>query len=306
MELNPITAVTADQPYVYYERLATENPFGYDAGLRCWVAAGPECVEAALTHPALRVRPSTEPVPATMRDTAIGTLFSRMVRMNDGATHASMRNVVAAIMNSLDTSNIDPGRLGVDATTDALMFAYPSRAITTMLGIATADIPGVDHYARALARAIGPGATADDIRRADVAISVLEPVFSRRFPDAETCANAIAFLFQGYDSLAGTIGHALYPKSDHRELSVHNTRRFVTEAADIAGSRVDTGAAVLVVLATAPRFAFGAGPHACVAAQIAPRIVDAAVRFARARLDLDSLERTGFQSLPNVRIPVFA
>jgi cytochrome P450 len=63
---------------------------------------------------------------------------------------------------------------------------------------------------------------------------------------------------------------------------------------------------VLVLLATAPRFAFGTGPHACAAAQLAPRIVDAAVTFARSHIALDQLERRGFLPLQNVRIPVLA
>ena len=306
MELNPLTAVTAECPYDYYERLAAERPFRYDEGLRCWVAAGAESVEAALTHPALRVRPPAEPIPAAMRGTVIGTFFSRMVRMNDGEAHASMREAVHALMESLDTRDVDPRELGVEPTPEALMYEYPSRAIAAMLGLRVSDIPGIEKYAQALARAIGPGATAEDIHRGDIAVPVLEALFSSRFSDAEVCANAIALLFQGYDSLAGAIGHALYPHSDPRELSVHNTRRFSARDIEIAGARVEAGASVLIVLASAPQFAFGTGPHACVAARIAPRIVEAAARFAHSHMELNRLVRSGFRPLQNVRIPVFA
>lgn len=304
MELNPISAVTAEHPHAYYERLAREKPFGYDDDLRCWVAAGNESVEAALTHAALRARPKAEPVPVAMRGTAVGTLFSRMVRMNDGTAHTAMRTIVNALIDSVDAAVIDPAALHVAATADALMFAYPSRAIAAMLGIDASVVPGIEQYARALARAIGPSATPEHIRDADAVVTVLDTAFSARFPDALTRANAIAFLFQGYDGLAGAIGHALYPHSDRRELAIHNTRRFVVKKAEILGTEIESESTVLVVLATAPRFTFGTGPHACAAAQIAPRIVNAAIAFARARINLDKLVRNGFLPLQNVRVPV--
>jgi cytochrome P450 len=303
MQLDPISAVTAEDPYPYYERLAAERPFAYDEGSRCWVAAGVESVEAVLTDQALRVRPIAEPVPALMRDTALGTLFSQMVRMNEGPAHNQLQAVVRSLIDSLNTKCLDPHELGIDATPDALMFAYPSRAIAAMLGIRRSDVAGIEHHARALARAIGPGATATDIDHADIAVKGVDAIFAQRFDDAQVRSNAVAFLFQGYDGLAGAIGHALYPRSDRRELAIHNTRRFAAAEATIASTRVAAGDVVLAVLATAPRFAFGTGPHACVAAQIAPRIVDAAVSYARSHIALDHLVRRGFLPLQNVRIP---
>jgi hypothetical protein len=304
VQLNPISAVTAASPYAYYDRLATERPFAYDDGLACWVAAGESSVEAALTRPELRVRPVSEPVPRAMQGTVLGTFFSKMVRMNDGAAHDELRAIAGVLIDSLRTAIPEPQTLGIDATPGALMFAYPSRAIAAMLGIGTADVIGIEGHARGLARAIGPGATADDIRQANAAVERLCSVFFRRFRDELTCANAIAFLFQGYDSLAGSIGHALYPYSDRRELAVHNTRRFAAEDVEVAGTRVEAGSSVLVVLASAPRYAFGTGPHACLAARLAPRIVDSAVAFARGRIDLRELTRSGFLPLQNARIPV--
>jgi hypothetical protein len=306
MEMNPIAAVTSEDPYTYYDRLVAERPFAYDESLRCWVAAGAGSLEEALTHPGLRVRPIAEPVPAAMLGTAVGALFSQMVRMSDGAAHALRRTVVHALVDAFDAAHIEPYALGVEATPEALMFAYPSRAVAAMLGLEHGVIPGIEVHASALARAIGPGATAADIDRADAALPVLEAMFAPRYRDPETRANAIAFLFQGYDSVAGAIGHALDPRADPRERSIHNTRRFAAQDVEIAGKRVESEASVLVVLASAPRYAFGTGPHACVAAQIVPQIVDAAVRFARANVDLAGLVRAGFQPLQNARIPVFA
>jgi cytochrome P450 len=306
VELNPISAVVAENPYPYYERLAADHPFSFNEILHSWVAAGVESVEAVLQNPALRVRPIDEPVPVLMRDTALATLFSRMVRMNDGPAHAELHAAIRPLVASLNAGGYGPQELDIEATPDALMFTYPSRAIAAMLGITGPEVVGVEHHARALARAIGPGATAEDIHRADAAVTALDALFASRFGDAKIRANAVAFLFQGYDSLAAAIGHALYPHSDPREVAIHNTRRFAAQDTTISGSRIKRGAAVLVLLATAPQYAFGVGPHACVAAQVARAVVDAAVRHARTHIALDRLARRGFLPLQNARIPVFA
>lgn len=71
MTLTPITAVTADDPYAYYARLAIEHPFFYDDDLRCWVACSVRAVDAVLGNDGFHVRPTIEPVPSSMRGTPL-------------------------------------------------------------------------------------------------------------------------------------------------------------------------------------------------------------------------------------------
>ena len=62
-----------------------------------WVASGAQLVEEVLSHPALRVRPLAEPVPAAIAGGSAGEVFGALVRMNDGARH---NIAVAAVLSS--------------------------------------------------------------------------------------------------------------------------------------------------------------------------------------------------------------
>jgi hypothetical protein len=49
-----------------------------------WVASKPDEVEAVLDSAHLHVRPPFQHVPAAMEGTALGEVFARLVRMNEG------------------------------------------------------------------------------------------------------------------------------------------------------------------------------------------------------------------------------
>ncbi len=162
-------------------------------------------------------------------------------------------------------------------------------------------------------------------------------------------ANGIGFLFQAHDATAGLIGNALLALAAHREwLShaaspaglervvrevlrhdppVHNTRRFVHRPGIVAGQPMQTGDAILVVLAAANRdpaanpdphrfdparshprsFTFGLGAHACPGEAWAVAIACAGVAaLLRAGVDPARLaESTGYLPSANTRIPLF-
>jgi cytochrome P450 len=335
--LTPVTAPTADDPYAYYARLAIEHPFFYDDALRCWVACSVKAVEAVLGNDAFHVRPAIEPVPSIMQGTALGVLFAHMVRWTNGAAHAPRRRAVEQLVDAMNVGLLAPAIPDLERDPlDKLMFTFPSRAVATLLGIEPARVTGVEEFARALARAIGPGALEDDVRRASSAVTALESIFAQRFPDLPERYNAIGLLFQTYDGTAGLIGNTLYqlatanPEITRRIVSdpktlagfvaevarldppVHNTRRFAASDISIEDALVRDGQSALVVLAAANydteaagrTFTFGEGTHACIAARLAITIASVAVRaLVETGVDFAQIRRTGFYPAPNVRVP---
>jgi cytochrome P450 len=338
--LTPLSAVTAAHPYDYYERLTRERPFGFDAGAGVWVAAGCRPVEEALSHPALRVRPPSEPVPKAMFGTALGDVFARLARMNDGPRHDVLR---ACVRDALDRWH-SPS-VGVTALRCARQLAaairsagelngylhdVPAFTIATMIGAPDCELADVRDFARAIAA----GATSEEIERGIAATGRLRAFIAPRLDD-DRSANALGLLFQSYDATAGLIGNALAAlisdpslrsaADDDASLDahlaaierydppVHNTRRFAAAAVRIAGTPISPGDGVLVAMAAANRdplarqsYTFGFGPHACPGARVARTIAKAGVTaLLESTFDLSHAAVNGYRPSFNLRIPTF-
>lgn len=151
-------------------------------------------------------------------------------------------------------------------------------------------------------------------------------------PDLVT-ANLAGLLFQSCEAGAALLGNALV-MAGRRGVSepltrdvalaliddvvrhdppLHNTRRFMTESADIGGQRIAAGQTVLLVLAAASQiepdagWTFGAQRHACPGTALARRhAADALLHLLRAGTDPAALaKRFRYRPLPNARVPQF-
>ncbi|VVE35670.1 cytochrome p450 oxidoreductase [Pandoraea capi] len=120
---NPIDAVVHPDPYPYYATLAERRPFGFDASLGMWVAAGPEALAEVLRHPACGVRPAGKVIPPALADGPAGDWFGALVRMNDGAAHGAMKPWLATRLAALRTDRDALARLH-DAAQAACADAY--------------------------------------------------------------------------------------------------------------------------------------------------------------------------------------
>jgi cytochrome P450 len=163
-------------------------------------------------------------------------------------------------------------------------------------------------------------------------------------------ANGIGLLTQAYEATAGLIGNAVVALAARPELRrdasrdlvllrrcveevarhdapVQNTRRFLASPGIVAGTAMQEGDAVLVLLAAANRdpaanpdpdrfdptrahrrtFTFGSGAHACPGQSIATAIAAAGVAaLLSAAVDLErAAERATYRPSVNVRIPLF-
>lgn len=164
-------------------------------------------------------------------------------------------------------------------------------------------------------------------------------------------ANLVGLLSQTCEATAGLVGNslvalarepgaddaiaaraewlpALVEETARHDPSVQNTRRFVAEPATVAGTRLEAGDAVLLVMGAANRdpllnaqpdrfmleresrrmLGFGHGPHGCPGQALACALAAAGVEALLARgLDLAALRERGWHYRPsaNARIPVF-
>jgi cytochrome P450 len=332
MPLNPLTAVTASDPYSYYRELVSERPFHWDAGLGVWVAASARAVEEALTNTALCVRPRGEPVPHAISGTAVGELFGHWARMTDGKSHdagrsAACRHIDAVNFEALQTRS-PKGETRINtAQLHTFAFTFPARTLAMSMGI---EDSGATEWTHALVRAIAAGATTEDVARGCEAVASFRAAFGKRgITEAVSVANAIALLFQTYDATAALMGNSLvaFAAGDasrtmplqtvvaevaRYDSPVQNTRRFAASDTKVFGTKIYEGDAVLVLLAAANRdpsanpepqrfrieradrrtYTFGVGPHACPGARIASAI---------ARAGLEHLLESGLQ-LESLRV----
>jgi cytochrome P450 len=242
-ELDPLAAVTAPDPYPYYERVVAERPFYRDGTLGLWVAASARAVEEVLSSPVMRVRPASEPVPKAIAETPMADVFARLVRMTDGRHQAAVKDSIAATLDLLDqhelaatsercASLLERSLEGGDS--DALRtyaFGLPAFIIATELGLSPEDSSHAVAWTSDFVRSISPGAVRAEVDRGVVATDRLNTALGAllRVPaesgslfaaflaagrrhgidDAVIVANSIGFLFQSYDATAGLIGNAL-------------------------------------------------------------------------------------------------
>lgn len=312
----------------YAHWCATRAPLAFDHALGLWIASGP-AVPEALAHPGLHVRPPSEPVPRALLGTMAGEVFAQLVRMNDGAFHARHRPEVDQAISRWNRQDVEVAAAAatrnlagrVDA--NALLWQIPVQAMVRLLDVPDPQRDATVQWVHDFTQAIGPGADAAAVTRGDAAARALMAQGAAEGLDPVRAANRIALMQQSLDATAGLLGNAVVRWRRERAVpgdafaflldvaradpAIHNTRRFAAADVDLAGQRLRTGDAVLVLLATAG-LGFGWGRHACPGEAIAIAIAATALReLAGMPGWLDRLPpHAGYRPLPNCRIPVFS
>jgi cytochrome P450 len=271
-----IAAATHADPSAWYARRRVEAPLAWDVPLQLWIAADAASVLDALAHPQLRVRPLSEPVPATLAGSPAGEVFGHLVRMNDGAFHARHKPAVQAHARSFDPDAVaDAARaaaadLAPRAAPDALLSGIPVQAMARLLGVPTEQLDATTDWVTAFTQGIAPGAGADAIAAANVAAVQLVAQGAAQGFDPVRAANRIALMQQALDATAGLIGntvlalrrdptlgredvHALVAEVARWDAQVQNTRRFAAQDIVLRGQSVRAGQGVLLLLACANR-----------------------------------------------------
>jgi cytochrome P450 len=248
---DPIAAATHVDPYPYYASLVAGGGLHRDERLKLWVASSATHVSATLTSERCRVRPPAEPVPAALLGSPAGDVFARLVRMNDGPPHDTVKPAVVTALDGLDTGGIlDHARAaarrlvcelapaGAPARLRDFALRLPPYVVAGLLGVPDEDLQRTVDWTGDFAAGLAPGASADasvparngagrlrDLIRAGVAghaggesglLGVLVGAAERAGVDSDTiAANAIGFLFQSYDATAALIANTLSALSTH-------------------------------------------------------------------------------------------
>ncbi|AGW94977.1 cytochrome P450 [Cupriavidus sp. DF5525] len=241
--IDPLSAVIHPDPYPYYRELAARRPFFRDERLGLWVAAGPREVAAVLAHPDCRVRPPAQPVPPALAGTAAGDLFGRLIRMNDGAAHAPLKQILMPMLAGIDPAAAALRAAAMATVIDAgaatgtpgervnrWLFTLPVVTVADLLGLPVAEGDGATAVAQrvaAFAAAQSPLADAHTVRAGAEAAQWLGAWLADTTPgdgplpalhqaahaagiDAQAvAANTIGLLVQACEATAALAGNTL-------------------------------------------------------------------------------------------------
>ena len=231
----------------------------------------------------------------------------------------------------------------------AWQFAVPVQTVARLLGFA--DTGQVASWMREFVACLSPLSDAAQLARAHGAaqalLDSLRALVQASAPPADSLlalvlaeaegagwkradailANLAGLLSQTYEATAGLIGNAIVALAGgarhdgdlaalvrhvlRDDPPIHNTRRFVAQAAHIGGADVAPGQAILVLLAAAgraepaaPGYAYGHGAHLCPGQALSQAIACAALGALLARGPLPPLAWR-YRPSVNSRIPVF-
>ncbi|MEO8022193.1 cytochrome P450 [Polaromonas sp.] len=279
---NAIEAATHPDPWPFYRSLRQERPLFFDPGVGLWVASSHAAVSAALSHPALRVRPPAEPVPQALQGTSAGEVFAQLVRMTDGEFHAAHKPAVTQAARRWSLADV--ARAAEDAAGDLqprlevndFLGALPVQAMARLLDVPVELRDDTCRWVGQFTQGIAPGADAQAVALADGAAAALMAQGRALGLPPTQAANRIAFMQQAMDAGAGLLGLTALQLTQEPEQGaaadtsqeamrnfvreverwaapIQNTRRFAAEPLSLLGQPVEAGQAILLVLASANR-----------------------------------------------------
>lgn len=245
--LNPVAAATSADPYDYYAAMAAEPTLVWRHGM--WLAASPALVMEVMTHPACRVRPLSEPVPAALLGGSAAEVFGALVRMNDGVRHAAPKTALQRALAALAADHVAAVATriarglaaelaGAQPMTGAQlsqwMMEVPVRSVAGLLGFDAAQLPALAQWMGRFVACLSPLSSAEQIAAAHAASlellatfrallavprpgSLLEQVVQEASAagwddynaDHAILANLIGLLSQTYEATAGLIGNSV-------------------------------------------------------------------------------------------------
>lgn len=250
---DPIAAVTHSDPYPYYAGLVARQPIYYDEVLKFWIASSAAAMTAVLTSDLCQVRPPTERVPRALLGSSAANIFQRLVRMNDGESHWTMKQAVSATLGSIKATQVgeqsykwarwlsDEIRPEADSSRlSDFAFQLPVYVVASLLGVPQDMLPQTAGWMSDFVRCLAPTSSPQQIEQGKTAADYLLDMFhslaaqvepadgflttlareAKRVGQEDTdvmVANGIGFLSQAYEATAGLIGNTLVALAAHRQ-----------------------------------------------------------------------------------------
>ena len=279
---DPVAAASHPDPYGYYQCLRERAPLYFDSGLNLWVASRHAVIAEALESPALRVRPTAEPVPHALLGGRAGEVFGNLVRMNDGAFHAMHKPPLAQCARRWTLAQVaQASREATRALQPVLgvndfLTALPAQVMARLIGVPGPQLRQTTQWAHDFSAGIAAGASRDAVARAHAAAASLLAQGAAQGLGAAQAANRIALMQQSLDATAGLLGNTVHLLQRRPELGVQtvasadlmrelvaevvrwdapvqNTRRFAAQDLVLCGTSIREGEGLLLLLASANR-----------------------------------------------------
>jgi cytochrome P450 len=235
---NAIAAASHLDPYPYYRQLLDGPALVYDAGLRLWIASRMAVIEEVMANPHCVVRPPAEPVPAALAGTSAGAVFARLMRMNDGAAHATPKQVIGDALAAVDLAAVAERCAQLAATQvhglpdaaalNGAILDLPTYVVADLLGAAETELAQMAQWVAHFVRCLAPQPTTQQLADAGSAAhtltarlarpprpgSLADAVFRRAaragWSDMEAIvANLAGLLSQTHEASAALIGNSL-------------------------------------------------------------------------------------------------
>jgi cytochrome P450 len=181
---DPIAAATHPDPYPYYGALRTNvGEMAFDGRLKLWVASKAAVILRILNEPSFRVRPSAEPVPATIAGSTAGTVYGQLVRMCEGEYHEAARKILVRAFADLDMRSLtERAQWHAHASADRLgplngigltdwAFDVPIRCIGELVGLSA--WPDLTKRVREFVACLSPLSTPAQLSVANSAAEIL-------------------------------------------------------------------------------------------------------------------------------------
>jgi len=234
--INALAAVQHVNPYPYYATLRQGANLTFDTSLNLWLAAKASVIRQVLAHPAAKVRPLKEAVPAHLAGSTVGQIFSHLIRMTDGAMQQQAKiwllprlqgwsdtlirqqtlQVISELQNEMAATYQQPvtALFGDSVVLNEFIQQLPVRVVATLLEFSQSQ-------ARLAATAIAdficklaPSAAHDAsaMLAGEQAGQLLLTQLQAINPPADLPwqqANLLGLLMQSYEATAGLIGNSL-------------------------------------------------------------------------------------------------
>lgn len=207
--MTPFEAATHADPYVYYSGLRRQNGLLFDADLRLWIASGAKFVEAILGHPDCRVRPLNEPIPPAIAQGVAGTIFGRLMRMNEGPQHLCPRMAIEPALASVETENIADIVSHVVETLDnpvdnldELMFTLPVSVIAALIGLPSSRLKEVARLTRDFVACLSPLSDEIQLGEANSGATRLSELFTALLNSDDERSRFLSHIWSGCEATA--------------------------------------------------------------------------------------------------------
>jgi cytochrome P450 len=242
---NPLHLVTHASPYPHYQALREQGALRFDPELKLWIASNAAVVQAILESTSCAVRPPDDQVPMSIRTGNAGDVFGHLVRMNEGASHDTAKQVLQTSLRSIDfglqqvklmtqlRQLAGEFPLQSSAHMNLWQMALPVSLVAHLCGFADDALPHVVNWTRDFVACLSTLSTTEQIQTSHQAASKLQGSFVELLRTAPSrpqgflaslqeeaaylgwrntdaiVGNLIGLLSQTYEATAGLIGNSL-------------------------------------------------------------------------------------------------